>query len=50
MYSMKKVKRPIIHKLLDKLVAAGEDGTAYLCLFGRRLICRNGRYVGWYRP
>ena len=47
---MKKVKRPTLHKLLDKLIAIGEDGTVYLCLPGRRLVCRDGRYEGWYRP
>lgn len=24
--------------------------TVYLCLFGIRLIFREGRYMGWYRP
>lgn len=24
--------------------------TIYLCLFGRRYIFREGKYVGWYRP
>ena len=22
----------------------------YVCLFGRRFIFENGRYIGWYRP
>lgn len=22
----------------------------YLCLFGRRYIFEDGKYVGWYRP
>lgn len=24
--------------------------TVYVCLFGIRLIFRDGRYAGWYRP
>ncbi len=26
------------------------EGTTYLCLFGRRFIWKDGRYIGWYRP
>lgn len=22
----------------------------YVCLFGKRFIFENGKYVGWYRP
>ena len=24
--------------------------TFYVCLFGKRYIFREGKYVGWYRP
>lgn len=27
-----------------------DKNTIYVCLFGRRLIFRNGKYVGWYKP
>lgn len=27
-----------------------DQKTAYLCLFGKRYIFREGKYVGWYRP
>lgn len=27
-----------------------DKNTTYLCLFGKRYIFRDGRYVGWYRP
>ena len=26
-----------------------DKNTLYLCLFGRRFIFRNGKYIGWYR-
>ena len=26
------------------------EGTTYLCLFDRRFIWKDGRYIGWYRP
>ena len=24
--------------------------TFYVCLFGKRYIFREGKYIGWYRP
>lgn len=24
--------------------------TLYICLFGKRYIFREGKYMGWYRP
>lgn len=27
-----------------------DKNTKYLCLFGRRYIFREGKYVGWYKP
>lgn len=27
-----------------------EYNTTYICLPGRRLIFREGKYIGWYRP
>ena len=27
-----------------------DKNTVYLCLFGRRYIFYEGRYVGWYKP
>lgn len=27
-----------------------DKNTKYLCLPGLRLIFRNGKYAGWYRP
>lgn len=24
--------------------------TIYICVFGRRYIFKNGKYVGWYKP
>ena len=26
------------------------ETTIYLCLFGKRYIFEEGRYVGWYKP
>lgn len=27
-----------------------DSKTLYVCLFGRRFVFRNGKYVGWYQP
>jgi len=27
-----------------------DSSVVYLCLFGRRYIFREGKYVGWYKP
>lgn len=27
-----------------------DKNTVYLCLFGKRYIFREGKYIGWYRP
>ena len=27
-----------------------DKNRVYLCLFGKRFIFQNGKYVGWYRP
>ena len=27
-----------------------DPSTLYVCVFGRRFIFREGRYVGWYKP
>ena len=27
-----------------------DRGTVYVCLFGRRYVYKDGRYIGWYRP
>lgn len=27
-----------------------DRNTLYICLPGRRLIIREGKYVGWYKP
>ena len=27
-----------------------DKNTIYLCLFGRRYIFRDGKYIGWYKP
>ena len=27
-----------------------DRNTMYLCLFGKRYIFHEGKYVGWYRP
>ena len=27
-----------------------DPNTKYLCLFGIRLIFREGKYIGWYKP
>lgn len=30
--------------------SAEDSNTLYICLFGRRFIIRNKKYVGWYKP
>lgn len=30
--------------------SCADRNTIYVCLFGIRLIFREGKYVGWYRP
>lgn len=27
-----------------------DKNTVYFCLFGRRYIYKDGRYIGWYSP
>ena len=27
-----------------------DPSRVYICLFGRRFIFENGKYVGWYKP
>ena len=30
--------------------SAEDPNTVYVCLFGRRLIFRNRKFAGWYKP
>ena len=36
--------------MFKKIPSAVDSNTEYLCLFGIRLIYRNGKYDGWYNP